>query len=180
MKKLTQLEKFGLIAAILVSVSYFYMERIYDPEAEALKKTIATLNRTVAEYNNLQEPPVLRGIQAEVERLAKEEAELTARLRAAGGRTGAVSEVTEVLQRVNQLMARERLQLIKKTPDKDLVEELFTWKVYNVELKGEYSRLLRFVSQLRDLPQPAQLREMKIERTPENNGVVKISAKLLV
>jgi Tfp pilus assembly protein PilO len=180
MKKLTQLEKFGLIAAILVSVSYFYMKRIYDPEADALKKSIAALNRTVAEYNNVQEPPALRGVQAEVERLEKERADLTEQLRQAGGRTEAVSEVTEVLQLVNERLADEKLQLLKKSPEKELKEELFTWKVYSVELRGGYHQLVRFVGHLRQLRQPTQLRELKIERTPENDGVVKISAKLLV
>ena len=32
MKKLTKLEKFGLIAAIIIAGTYFYMGKIYDPQ----------------------------------------------------------------------------------------------------------------------------------------------------
>jgi len=56
-KKLTKLEKYGLIAAILVGGSFFYLKKVYDPEAASLQRAIETLNKTVASYNRLSDPP---------------------------------------------------------------------------------------------------------------------------
>ena len=94
MKKLTKLETFGLIAAILVSGSYFYMKKVYDPEAAALKKTISTLNAKIGEYNKLKEPPNPEGLKRRLERQRGEEKKMADALRAAGGRTEAEAEVT--------------------------------------------------------------------------------------
>lgn len=181
MKKLTKLESFGLIAAILVSGSFFYMKKIYDPEAEALKKTITTLNAKVAEYNKLQEPPNAEGVKKKIERQKEEEKTLAAALKAAGGRTEADAEVTEVLAEISVKAQRQNMQVLKLTPEeKTLVTPLYSWRQVNIQLRGQFGDFVVLVERLKAMARPVQLRDLKIERDKADYGEVLITATLRV
>ncbi len=179
MKKLTQLEKFGLIAAILICGSYFYMKKIYDPEAEALKKTVSKLNQTISEYNKLEEPPLIeplrKKLKGEMERLE----ELTLKMKEAGGRTGKKAEVTEVLSKITTAAKKHRMQVMKIIPGADIKEELFTWATFNLSLDGKYQDFLSLLRELQAMDQPIQFKNLEIKRNEQNASSVTIITTLL-
>ena len=41
MRNLTNLEKFGLAAALIIACTFFYMKYMYDPQTRVLKDTLA-------------------------------------------------------------------------------------------------------------------------------------------
>ncbi len=181
MKKLTKLESFGLIAAILVSGSYFYMKKIYDPEAEALKKTIAGLNAKIGEYNKLQEPPNPEGLKKRLERQRDEEKKMHEALKAAGGRTEAEAEVTEVLAEISVKAQNQSMQVLKLAPrEKTVATALYTWKEVEIQLRGQYHDFVALVERFKEMNRPVQLREMKIDRDKGDFGEVLITATLRV
>jgi len=180
MKKLTKMESFGLIAVILVGGSYFYLKKVYDPEAKALKKTVATLNKTIEAYNKLEEPPNTTAIKRKLGVQQEQLKEFTAELKAAGGRTGAASEVTEVLAEISRMAQRHHMQVVKIVPEKALNDNLFTWAVVSVHLQGQFPDFVALVRSLKEFARPVQLRRLQIERAKENNGDIVVKAQLLV
>lgn len=180
MKKLTKLETFGLIAAILVSGSYFYMKKVYDPEAEALKRSITRLNSTIASYNRLGDAPDTGRMNRQIQQLREEKETLTENLLEAGGRTGTDAEVTVMLANISTMAREHNMTVLKITPDRKVQDELFIWAAVNVQLRGRYQDFVALVERLKGMPQPVQLSRLQIERDPGNAGAVLITAILLV
>lgn len=180
MKKLTKLESFGLITAILVGGSYFYMQRVYDPETKSLQKTVAKLNKTIKEYNKLEEPPSPLRLQKEIEKLNGELDVLVKELKDSGGRTGALSEITEVLAEVSTKAKNENMQVIKIVPGKNVQDDLFTWKAVNIQLLGHFSDFVHLVTRLQEMSRPLQIRELTINRSDDLEDEVIITATLWV
>ncbi len=180
MKKLTKLESFGLISAILVSGSFFYMKKVYDPEAAALKKTVTKLNQTIAEYNKLEDPPNLDPLKKKIEKQKEHLDTSTEELKAAGGRTDDPGAVTEVLAQISRLAKAENMQVLKIARDVDEQDELFTWSVVNIELQGRYQDFVLLIQALKELVTPLQLLKLSIERGKADEGDIIIKAKLRV
>lgn len=180
MKKLTKLETFGLIAAILIGGSYFYMKKVYDPEAAALKKTISRLNATIKEYNNLQDPPDSRSIQRQLEKLDKEAEELAVQVRQAGGRTEAASEITEALQDISREAKFTGLRVVHLSLGEEKKDELFTWKTLNLELEGQFGQFVLLVKRLKELERPVQLLDLQMSASEASSGEVTIRAALWI
>ncbi|MBM9536574.1 type 4a pilus biogenesis protein PilO [Desulfobulbus alkaliphilus] len=180
MKKLTKLESFGLIAVILVSGSYFYMKKVYDPEAEALKRSISQLNSTIASYNRLGAPPHTMQINRQIEELQGELDNLTEELLEAGGRTGTAAEVTEMLASISTMARNHHMTVLKISPEREVRDELFIWQAVNVQLRGRYQDFVALIESLKGMAQPVQLSRLRIERDPGNEGAVLITATLLV
>ena len=180
MKKLTNLEKFGLIAAIVVAGSYFYMQRVYDPEAERLKRTIDKLNKTIASYNNVQETPPTGPLKGQIGKEKKVLEALNVKLKDEGGRTGEESEVMEVLQKINSQADEQQVRINKIQPGDDLDEGLFTWKVFKLELHGRYSQVVNFIGRLKEMKEPVQMRNIEIKKDVNENGAILVTLTLLV
>lgn len=180
MKKLTKLERFGLIAAIVVGGSYFYMKRVYDPEAAALQGAVRQLNSTVASYNKMKEPPPLGPLKEQVSEQMKELERMKVELKKAGGRTGEAAEVTEVLSLVTQLIKEENMRVLKISPEGDVEDKLFTWAVFSIRMGGRYQDFVTLVTQFKELRQPVQLRDLNMERNEGSPGFIIVTAKLLI
>jgi len=181
MRKLTKLESFGLIATILVSGSFFYMKKVYDPEAESLKKTITKLNQTIAEFNKLEEPPNLDSLKRRIAQQTEQLTAVTEELKDAGGRSDEPSEVTEALQKISRLAKEQNMLVLKITRDKDEQDALFTWAAVHIQLQGQYQDFVILLKKLKELPAPVQLLKLHIERgREEGRGDIIITAKLLV
>jgi len=179
-KKLTKLESFGLIAAILVSGSYFYMKKVYDPEAEALKRSISRLNSTIASYNRLGDAPDTMRMNRQIEQLRGELENLTGELLEAGGRTGTAAEVTEMLAHISTMARKHHMTVLKISPEREVRDELFIWAAVSVQLRGRYQDFVALVESLKGMAQPVQMSRLQIERDTGNEGAVLITAILLV
>ncbi len=179
MRKLTKLEKFGLIAAIVVCGTYFYMGRVYDPEAKSLAKTVSRLNAAIKKYNEMDEAPPIKPVQKKIQLRQQDLEDITIRLKETGGRTGDPAEITRILARITGLARKNRLTLIKMTPEGEEKGILFTWAVFKAELLGGYHDFRMFVRDLRQLPQPVRLRELNITSVG-NAGKITINLILLI
>ncbi|MCK5232302.1 MAG: type 4a pilus biogenesis protein PilO [Desulfobulbaceae bacterium] len=179
MKRLTNLEKFGLIAAIVVCGTYFYMGKVYDPEAKSLKKTVQSLNAAIKKYNRMGEAPPLAPVKKTMEKRKKELTRVTTELKKAGGRTGDPSEITKILAHITSLAQENRMAIVKITPEDEEEEALFTWAVFKAEMAGSYHDFKIFVARLQEMSRPMQLRELSLEKVGDT-GLITITLTLLI
>lgn len=180
MRKLTKLESFGLIAAILICGTFFYMKKVYDPEAASLKKTVNKLNQTIAEYNKLEEPPNLDSLKKKIEKQKEQWGAVSEELKAAGGRTDDPAAVTEVLAQISRLARNQNMQVLKITGIKEVKDELFTWAAVNIELQGRYQDFVQLIQALKELVTPLKLLKLNFERGKDGEGEIIIKAELRV
>ncbi|WP_321531410.1 type 4a pilus biogenesis protein PilO [uncultured Desulfuromonas sp.] len=179
MRKLTKLEKFGLIAAILVSGSYFYLNKVYDPQAKALKKTVAKLNSTIGQYNKLDEPPPLSPVKKAIEKKKQQCDALRQQLHEAGGRSGNAQETITLLDTVNRKAREQGLLVLQLVPLGPVDEELYDWESFELQITGFFPHLLQFIDSLKAMPQPIELRELSIIKSERLDGTITVKAQLL-
>nr|WP_320115826.1 type 4a pilus biogenesis protein PilO [uncultured Desulfuromonas sp.] len=179
MRKLTKLEKFGLIAAILVSGSYFYLNKVYDPQAKALKKTVAKLNSTIGQYNKLDEPPPLAPVKKAIEKKKQERDDLKQQLHEAGGRSDNAQEAITLLDTINRKAYEQGLLMVQLTPLGPVDEDLYNWESFEVQLTGFFPHLLHFIDSLKAMQQPIELRELNIITSERLDGTITVKAQLL-
>jgi hypothetical protein len=67
MKTMTNLEKFGLAAALIIACTFFYMKYMYDPQTKVLTTTLKKRNKVVAELNKLRDIPPLFQLEKSIE-----------------------------------------------------------------------------------------------------------------
>lgn len=179
MRRLTRLEKFGIIAAIVVCGTYFYMGRVYDPEAKSLARTVNKLNAAIKKYNEMEEAPPVKPIEKSIEQRQKDLEEITARLKKAGGRTDDPAEITSILADITGLARENRITVVKISPEPEEKDNLLTWAVFKAELLGNYHDFRMFIRQLRRLPQPVKLRDLEI-KCLDHSGTITINLTLLI
>lgn len=180
MKKLTRMEKFGIVAAIVVCGSYFYMKRVYDPEAAALSASVRELNGTIASYNAMKEPPPLELLKDEIKFKTENLERLISKMKDAGGRMGKAAEVTEVLSLITGIAKEQNMQVLKISPEQEVEGKHFTWAAFSITLGGRYRNFYTFVGRLKKRPEPMQLRHLNIERDEEKPGRIIITTTLLI
>lgn len=179
MKKLTKLEKFGLIAAIITCGTYFYMNKVYDPEAKSLKRTVKKLNSAIKQYNELGEAPPVKPVQQQAEKLDKMLQQSTAELKEAGGRTDSPAEITEILTTITTLAEKNGLSIVSMAPNGKDQSSLINWAIFKAEMEGGYHNFKSLVAELEAMAEPIQLRALTLHRLDEK-GRITISAELLI
>jgi hypothetical protein len=160
-RKLSKLEKFGLIGAAITGMLYFYLTNFYDPQQEALKHARERLNRSVTEYNQLQasEPPfqLRKRLESRRDVLAGLEEEL----KGMNVSFGAEDDLIRSQHWVYRLMERLNLRIISVTP-KGRRQELFTWHVYSVRIESDFAGFIAFLQKLRAYTTPLRVDKVTI------------------
>ncbi len=166
MKKLTQFEKFGLMAAIVIACTFFYMKKIYEPQEKNFKKTVETLNKVAGELKSTQVVPMVQ-VRSELEQARKRKAELDGELTANMVRSGTPQEVTLLLGRVNELMAAGDLSILSLAPagqERDQMLEI-SWSRYQISLGGSFPGLLHLLGSLSDLPDAVRVTGLQLQKS---------------
>ncbi len=160
-RKLSKLEKFGLIAAAITGILYLYLNNFYDPQQEALKHARERLNRTVSEFNQLEasEPPFQ--LRKRLESRKEDLAELEEDLKGMNVTFGAEDDLIRSQHWVYRLMERLNLRIISVTP-KGRQQELFTWHVYSVSIEGDFAGFISFLEELRAYTTPLRVHKISI------------------
>ena len=179
MRKLTKLEKFGMAASIVVAGTYFYMGKVYDPQAKSLKKTIASLNKVIGEINTLDDVKPERVLKMKVKRSEEE----LARLKRDQGKVlrmmGNESELTNLLQKVHHLMEESGIVAEAIEPrgvgGKGIYE---SFQRYSLEMRGGYFPFLAFVEALSAMPDPVVIEHVTMTRK-EGDGI-RITMDLMI
>lgn len=178
-RKLTKLETFGLIAAVITGSMYFYLDRFYDPQQAALKQAQEQLNRSVRQFNELQAivpaAQLQMQLQSRQENLAKLRAELGALdISLAEGLQGRAL----TLQWVYQQLDVHGLRLLSVAP-KGARQLHFNWEIYQLSLAGGFSGLLAFMQAVAAHEQPILLDFVTVEKN-QTHWSVNISLELWV
>ncbi len=180
MKRLTKLEKFGLIAAIIIAGTYFYMGKVYDPQAKALKKTVNKLNKIIKEINSFKTVPRIKPIHKKIEKRKKELEKVKTVLENTAKKTGKESEVTEILSRINSLADKNRLVVNSIAPKGKVDGTFFTWSSFDLDVEGSYYLFLDFLSDLKEMPEPVKIQNILIEKKREPPGLLKINMTIMI
>ncbi len=175
MKKLTNLEKFGVIASIIIAGSYFYMKNVYDPQAKALKKTVINLNKVIGKLNSTKKniPPV-KPVNNTIKKREKKLAEIELMLAGISGKTGKESETTGVMSKINRLADQNRLGIESITPKGKVKGVFFTWDLFDFEMEGSFEFLMEFLSGLKKISEPLKIQNISIENKNDNPAILKI------
>ncbi|WP_300672540.1 type 4a pilus biogenesis protein PilO [Desulfoluna sp.] len=180
MKKLTKLEKFGMAAAIVVIGTYFYMGKVYDPQAASLKKTVTSLNKIIQEINAMEEVKSERSIRKTVE---KREAELAVLKENQGGsvrQTGDESEITTLMTDINQRIEGSGLKALAILPMGEAETGLLGgFKKYSLQISGRYYPFLGFIKGLESMEDAVVIEHITMEKM-DDGLPLRISLDLMI
>jgi len=180
MKKLTKLEKFGLIAAIIIAGTYFYMGKIYDPQAKALKKAVIKLNKIIGEINSIKEVSSAGSIIRTIKKSEEEFEKVKSELKDTVITTGKESEITELLDRINRLVDQNRLEVKSIVPKGKVAGTLFAWSSFDLDMEGSFSFFLEFLTALKEMPDSVKIQNINIEKNGDAGDVLKINMTLMI
>ncbi len=173
MRPLTRLEKTGLIAAVVIGSSYFYMARVVTPAEKAtvrLGRELATAQET---WNGLAEPVDPERFDRAIDRAREHVAEATAERAALTGRkledaaipaafsalVAAAAEHGLCVQDQGQVDAAD-LPLLSALPDRPLGQP---WRAYRIVLQGAYPGVVRWLQVIADLPHAVIIEALSCE-----------------
>lgn len=164
MRKLSRFEKFGLVAAILIACTFFYVKRVYEPQEARLKKTVQELNKVIGQINSLKEVPppttVKRALEADREELDA----LNQQMKDNRMRTGSEREVTRLLSDINQLMVDHGLQVNALVPDGQVKDDLLEWNLFKIDMAGSFYGFLTFMRELKALNDAVKVEHLQMEK----------------
>ena len=166
MKKLSRFEKYGLMAAVIIACTFFYMKRVYEPQEKVLKKTIRHLNQVIGEINSLKEIPPAASVKRTLEKRRQALAGLEEKLKGTAMRTGADREVTALLSEINKLMEANGLSVNTVVPAGAVKGRLFDWKLFKVDMNGRFAHFMAFLESVRTLKDAVRIRELVLEAAP--------------
>ena len=161
-RKLTKLEKFGLIAAVITGMLFFYLKHVYDPQQEALQKTQEQLNRSIRDFNALQAADPLFQLQRRLESRQKALEELREEMKVHDIHPSTEEELLRSQHWIVSLLERGSVRVLQVTPSGSREDGLFTWHVYKVALRGDFDGLLKLLRELPSHSTPLQVKEVVV------------------
>ncbi len=158
-KKLSQFEKFGIMAAIIIACTFFYMKKFYEPQEKEFKKTVAALNKVVGEVNGMKQIPPLIQVKHELEKLKADLEEVNKKLEGTMMHTGAAREVTRTLRRINEHVAASGLTVVSLIPGGRNMDPLLQleWNHFQLNLSGSFHGFLHLLESLRAMPDAVRI-----------------------
>lgn len=169
MKKLTQFEKFGIIAAIIIACTFFYVKKIYEPQEKEFKKTVESRNKLAKELEGTQVLATVQ-VRGELEAAKKRKAELDAELTDSMVSSGSPREIMRLLGHINSRVAESDLVIVAQTPAGTLEDAmlLMTWTRFQMTLNGSFLGFLHFLSLLADMPEAIRVENLRLAKAEKN------------
>lgn len=180
MRNLTNLEKFGLAAALIVACTFFYLKYMYDPQTKVLSVTLKKRNKIVEEINQLNDIPPLFKLKKTIERDKKILADLEAENEKLSVKTGDPDEITDLLSRITELVEDNRLRISTITPMDSFMGRFFKWSPFEIEMAGRFNQFMQFLEQLKELPDAVEITRLKIEKSGERQSPLLIKFTLKI
>ncbi len=174
MRKLSQFEKIGLVAAVIVACTFFYMKRVYEPQEKKLKSTVQRLNKMVNEINNLKSVPPAITVKNQLERRKDELARLEEQLRETTVLTGADREVTKLLNRITDVIEDKELAVIALVPKGKIDDGLFQWNLFEITMEGDFYYFIGFLSALREMPDAVRIEKAELSQKDGHDLSIRI------
>jgi Tfp pilus assembly protein PilO len=181
MKVLTKLEKFGVMAALVIGSSFFYMKYMYDPQTISLETTLKKRNKIVAELNRVAEVPSLFRLEKTIE----QNKEILEELREESGtitvKTGNPDEITELLSKINQIIELNQLDVNTIVPKDEIIGPYLRWAPFEMDLSGTFGGYVAFMKDIKDLDDAVEIRDLVLENSEEQKeSVVNIQFTLKI
>lgn len=180
MRTLTNLEKFGLAAALIIACTFFYMKYMYDPQTRVLKDTLAKRNKIVTELNQVNEVPPL----FQLEKIIEKDKAILEDLRKESGnlsvKTGKPNEITNLLARINRIIESDKMTVLAITPGEPFPGDFFDWNPYEMELRGSFTDFMAFLNNTKELNDAVEIRNISLESAKENRGLLHIKFTLRI
>lgn len=167
MRTMTNLEKFGLAAALIVACSFFYLKYMYDPQTKVLKTTLKKRNKIVADINKLNDIPPLFKLEKTIEKDQKRLSELKKQNQSLSVKTGDPEEITQLLSRITELIEGSRLTISAIEPMESFMGPFFRWSPFHISMNGGFDRFMHFLHQLEALNDAIEVTRVKIEKSGE-------------
>jgi len=179
-RTLTNLEKFGLAAALIIACTFFYMKYMYDPQTRILKDTLARRNKIVIELNRVNEVPPLFQLEKTMEKdkktleaLRKESGELSVK-------TGRPDEITNLLARINRIIESNRIAVLSIAPGTSFQGPFFRWNPYEMELMGSFEDFMEFLNNIKELNDAVEILNISVEKSKETHRLLRIKFTLRI
>jgi hypothetical protein len=162
-RKLTRFEKFGLIAAVLTGVLYFYLKHVYDPQQQALIQAREQLNQSITQFNELQIAVPAAQLRLLLESRQEALAKLEQELAGLDVRVGDEAALTRALHWTLQEMERQGLRVLNVAPQ-GMHKQQFNWQVFQITAQGDFRGLLDLLRELRTHNTPLRMEQVNVSR----------------
>ncbi|WP_031388212.1 hypothetical protein [Desulfonatronum thiodismutans] len=162
-RKLTKLEKFGLIAAVITGMLFFYLKHVYDPQQRALVRAREQLNRSITQLNEMQAAEQPFQLRRRLESQRETLAELEQELNVLDIRVGDEEALIRAQHWAYQEMERRNLRVLNVVPQSE-VKKFFTWRVFRVTAEGDFAGFIALLRDLRSHSTPMLVEQVSISR----------------
>ena len=165
MKTMTNLEKFGLAAALIIACTFFYMKYIYDPQAKALQTTLKKRNKVVAELNKLRDIPPMFQLEKSIEKDQKILAELQAESGNLAINTGLPDEISRLLSKITNLIQANSLRVASIVPREREQGQYIDWSPFEMDVNGRFDGFMGLLKDIEALQDAVQVSAITMEAT---------------
>lgn len=182
MRKLTFIERWGVVSLLIVGAIYAYLTYYRDDfikeHANLVKKNnglVKTLNETSVPENTEAIERSTQGLQKQLNALNKKYDELKAT------RLTDKAHEEETVMRINELAAYLGLQIGQMGPYEagknplypqvQSEQKLLNRILYQVKLTGSFASLYDFVSEIKTLPTVVNITNVNIQRNKDNGSL---------
>ncbi len=179
-KGMSKIEKYGIIAIVVIGVFYLYLNKMYDPAAQSLEETRTKMQELTEEIDVLNVTPVDPTIGSEVQELETELKAITEEFERAMKENKASynNDVTNRIIEADRFMLEfsvdptvidryiyqpEKEKKDEESETLDLTDS-FPWIGYNLELKGSFSEIISFIDSLKNLEHVVMIKTYSIAR----------------
>lgn len=162
-RRLTKFEKFGLIAAVITGMMFFYLKHVYDPQQQALVQAREQLNRSITQFNELRTAETQFQLQRRLESQKEVLADLERELTELDVRVGDEETLIKAQHWVFREMERRGLRVLNVVPQ-GTVERQFSWRTFRITTEGDFSGLIDLLRELRSHSTPMLLEQVTISR----------------
>lgn len=161
-RKLTKLEKYGLIGATVTAMIYWYLQNLYDPQTESLNTAREALERATREFN---QAVTLESSFVLSKRLEKRREELAALEQEMDGLTvsfGEQSNLVDAQHKVYRLMEQHQLRILEVIPLGKRRDALFSWNAFQITLEGDFGGFVDLFRSLREFSTPLRVSQVVV------------------
>jgi Tfp pilus assembly protein PilO len=173
-RPLTNLEKFGLAAALIAASTFFYVKYIYDPQVRQLEKTLERRNRIVRDLNQVSDVPALFQLEKTIEQDKKTLAALREKSGDLSVKTGNPDEITRLLTRITQVIEDNHLSVLSITPNPPFQGPLLLWTPFEMDLRGYFHHWMAFLEEIRGMEDAVEVLDLALERSSDHPGMLRI------
>ena len=110
MKTMTNLEKFGLAAILIIACTFLYMKYLYDPQTRVLQTTLKKRNKIVNELNKVRDIPPLFQLKKIIEKDKNTLKIIREKSSNLSVKTGNPDEITQLISEINKIIESNELR----------------------------------------------------------------------